>query len=37
MIEVICATIGEIIGILIWIAIVYIIYKYIKSKRIEKN
>ena len=37
MIEYICATIGEILGIIFLIAIVYMIYKYIKSKTIEKN
>ena len=37
MIDEICATLGEIIGIIILIAIIYMIYEYIKSKRIEKN
>ena len=37
MIEYICATIGEIVGIIFFITIVYMIYKYIKSKTIEKN
>ena len=37
MIEYICATMGEIFGIIIWVAIIYMIYKYIKSKRTEKN
>ena len=32
MIENIAATVGEVVGILIWIVIIYMIYKYIKSK-----
>ena len=33
MIDTICATVGEVVGILILLAIIHMIYKYIKSKR----